>query len=73
MARTESSPFGEFQCDQCGSLYEVEYIALSRRVSDEAICQHCLMVMNEWRGTRAPVYRLKSPATSAKTFLERAY
>lgn len=59
----ENSPFGEFQCDQCGSLYEVEFIKLSERVSDEAICQSCRMVMNEWRGTVAPVYKLKIPDT----------
>jgi len=54
--------FGEFQCDRCGSLYEVAFIALSQRVSDEAVCQNCRMVMNEWRGTLAPIYKLKSRA-----------
>ncbi|MGO9361435.1 MAG: hypothetical protein ACLP1D_27785 [Xanthobacteraceae bacterium] len=71
MARTQPSPFGEFQCDQCGSLYEVEFIALSQPASDEAICQSCQMVMNEWRGTRAPVYKLKSPSHQGQGLLKR--
>lgn len=55
----------EFQCDQCGSLYDVEFVALAERACDEAICQTCRMVMNEWRGAFAPIYKLKSPAQHA--------
>jgi len=55
-----SRPVGEFQCDQCGSIYNLVVIPLSMSLSDEAICQVCQMVMNEWRGTLAPIYKLKS-------------
>ena len=56
-------PVGEFQCDHCGSIYNLAVIPLSMRLSDEAICQVCQMVMNEWRGTLAPIYKLKSRST----------
>jgi hypothetical protein len=56
----KSRPFGEFECGHCGSIYSVAVIPLSTRLADEAICQVCQMVMNEWRGTLAPIYRLKS-------------
>jgi hypothetical protein len=34
----QSGPFGEFQCDQCGSIYNLAFIPLSITLSDEAIC-----------------------------------
>jgi hypothetical protein len=61
MVKFQSSrPLGEFQCDRCGSIYNLAVIPLSIKLSDEAICQVCQMVMNEWRGTLAPIYKLKS-------------
>jgi hypothetical protein len=57
---SDSRPLGEFQCDRCGSIYNLAVIPLSVSLSDEAICQVCQMVMNEWRGNLAPIYKLKS-------------
>jgi hypothetical protein len=51
---------GEFQCAQCGALYEVAITRLSAPVYDEVICEVCRRVMNEWRGTVGRAYTLKS-------------
>jgi hypothetical protein len=59
----KTRPAGEFQCGHCGSIYNLAVIPLSVRLSDEAVCQVCQMVMNEWRGTLAPIYKLKSRST----------
>ena len=45
---------GEFQCAQCGALYEVAITRLSAPVYDEVICEVCRRVMNEWRSTGGP-------------------
>jgi len=58
----DSRPFGEFQCAECGTLYEVTVRRVSASARDEAICEVCRRVMNSWRGTMAPSYILKSPA-----------
>jgi hypothetical protein len=47
---------GEFQCAQCGALYEVAITRLSAPVYDEVICEVCRRVMNEWRGTVGRAY-----------------
>jgi hypothetical protein len=60
-----SRSVGEFQCGQCGSIYNVAVIPLSMSLSDEAARQVCQMVMNEWRGTLAPIYKLKSRSAYA--------
>jgi hypothetical protein len=59
----KTRPAGEFHRDHCGSIYSLAVIPLSVRLSDEAVCQVCQMVMNEWRGTLAPIYKLKSRST----------
>jgi transcription elongation factor Elf1 len=51
---------GEFQCAQCGALYEVALTRLSAAVYEEVICEVCRRVMNEWRGTVGRAYTLKS-------------
>jgi len=50
----------EFQCPQCGALYQVCLTRMSAPVYEEVICQVCQMVMNEWRGTIGRAYTLKS-------------
>jgi hypothetical protein len=51
---------GEFQCAQCGALYEVAITRLSAPVYDEVIREVCGRVMNEWHGTVGRAYTLKS-------------
>jgi len=55
-----SRSVGKFQCGQCGSGYNLTIVPLSMSHSDRAVCRVCEMVMNEWRGTLAPIYKLKS-------------
>jgi hypothetical protein len=52
-------PAGEFQCAQCGALYEVAVVRLAAAIREEAVCQVCQKVMNDWRGSVAPWYKLK--------------
>ena len=40
----------DFQCDMCGSIYNETLIRLAEGHRDEAICDVCQQVMNEWRG-----------------------
>jgi hypothetical protein len=56
----KSKSVGEFQCGRCGSIYNLAVVPLSMRLSDEAVCLVCQMVLNEWRGTLAPIFKLKS-------------
>jgi hypothetical protein len=51
---------GEFQCAQCGALYEVAITRLSAPVYDEVICEVCRRVMNGRRGTVGRAYTLKA-------------
>jgi hypothetical protein len=53
----------EFQCDECGSIYKEALIRLPKGHRDEAICDVCQRVMNEWRGNVAPFYTPKARAT----------
>jgi hypothetical protein len=53
---------GEFQCAQCGALYEVAITLLSAPVYDEVTCEVCRRVMNEWRGTVGRAYTLEHRA-----------
>jgi len=48
----------EFQCGQCGALYERSLVRIDRSCCDEAVCQVCNRVMTELRGTLAPLYKL---------------
>lgn len=60
MAQAWRDDKGEFQCAECGALYVVAIVRLPTAARDEAICDVCQKVMNEWRGTAAPAYTLKS-------------
>jgi hypothetical protein len=51
---------GEFQCACCGALYEVTLMPLPAPTKQEAVCEACRQIMNEWRGNVAPLYRLKA-------------
>lgn len=50
----------EFQCAECGALYTVAIVPLACSTREEAICEVCQKVMNEWWGNAAPAYTLKS-------------
>jgi hypothetical protein len=60
MAQAWRDEVNDFQCAECGALYLVAIVHLSSASRDEAICDVCQKVMNEWRGTAAPAYTLKS-------------
>ena len=59
----------EFQCCQCGALYELSLARIESSCRDEAVCQVCNRVMTEWRGTLVPSYKLmRRPDRSPKLY-----
>jgi predicted kinase len=54
------SSIDEFQCAECGAVYDVAITRLAARADYDAICDVCQKVMNEWHGTVGRAYTLKS-------------
>jgi hypothetical protein len=50
----------EFQCAECGAVYDVAITRLAARADYDAICDVCQKVMSEWHGTVGRAYTLKS-------------
>ncbi|MEA2913818.1 MAG: hypothetical protein QOJ15_5899 [Bradyrhizobium sp.] len=57
------SSIDEFQCAECGAVYDVAITRLAARADYDAICDVCQKVMNEWHGTVGRAYTLKSQST----------
>ena len=53
------SSIDEFQCAECGAVYDVAITRLAARADYDAICNVCQKVMNEWHGTVGRAYTLK--------------
>jgi predicted kinase len=54
------SSIDEFQCAECGAVYDVAITRLAARTDYDAICDVRQKVMNEWHGTVGRAYTLKS-------------
>jgi hypothetical protein len=65
------SSIGEFQCAECGAIYDVAITRLAARADYDAICNVCQKVMNEWHGTVGRAYTLKAQSANAKPPLIR--
>jgi len=59
------SSIDEFQCAECGAVYDVAITRLAARADYDAICNVCQKVMNEWHGTVGRAYTLKSQSANA--------
>ena len=59
------SSIDEFQCAECGAVYDVAITRLAARADYDAICNVCQKVMNEWPGTVGRAYTLKSQSPNA--------
>jgi predicted kinase len=60
MTQAWQSSIDEFQCAECGAVYDVAITRLAARADYDAICNICQKVMNEWHGTVGRAYTLKS-------------
>src|ERR1700722_4599861 len=65
------SSIDEFQCAECGAVYDVAITRLAARADYDAICNVCQKLMNEWHGTVGRAYTLKSQSADAKPPLIR--
>ena len=59
------SSIDEFQCAECGAVYDAAITRLATRADYDAICDVCQKVMNEWHGTVGRAYTLKSQPAHA--------
>jgi hypothetical protein len=49
---------GTFFCPHCGALYSVTHSRRPRNDSKIAKCVVCLLIMDRWDSTKAPIYKL---------------
>lgn len=49
---------GTFFCPHCGALYSVTHSRRPRDDSKIAKCVVCLLIMDRWDSTKAPIYKL---------------
>ena len=59
------SSIDEFQCAECGAVYDVAITRLGNRADYDAICNVCQKVMNEWHGTVGRACTLKPQSAYA--------
>ena len=69
--QARQSSIDEFQCAECGAVYDVAITRLAARADYDAICNVCQKVMNEWHGTVGRAYTLKSQSANPKPPLIR--
>ena len=64
---TRTIPGGEFTCPNCGAIYQVTLYRTPFRSKDNAVCEVCQHVMDEWNSSTFKKYRLiKRPDKTPK-------
>ena len=57
----KSGDTGEFECPNCGSMYQRTMGRLPARDEDQAECEVCGAIMDSWNSTEVPSYTLIKP------------
>ena len=57
----KSGDAGEFECSNCGSMYQRTVRKLPTSDEDQAECEVCGAIMDSWNSTEVPTYTLIKP------------
>lgn len=52
---------GTMKCEGCGSVYHVTLVQTPIRDADDAHCEVCGVLLDEWKSTTFPIFELIEP------------